>query len=195
MKVTLVPWLQDAKGKSGDTVFKNVKGQTVITKKPRKRKTPYSAKEVAVHTRFTDASDYAEMVMLHPPLLALYEQAAEKSGRSAYQLAREDWFDAPTVSFSDGSLVGYEGHAGDIIKFKIRDEIAVERVIVTLSDDDTGDLIEKGPGVPEVAGSKFWMYTATKAVPSGVTVVVRVEAYDHPGNFGHATGSKKIVAA
>jgi hypothetical protein len=193
MKMKLVPWIREAHGVSGDTVFKEVNGETVVTSTPAKRKTPFGPKEEQMHERFAQASDYADMVLLNPPLMALYEQAAEKTGKSVYVLARTDWWDAPKVSFGNASLVDYEGQPGNVIRFTIRDEIAVNKVIVTLSNDDTGALIEKGQGVPEVAGSTYWMYTATKAVQAGVTVFVSVEAFDHPGNFGRQTGAKKIT--
>jgi hypothetical protein len=192
MKFKLVPWVREAHGSSGDTVFREVNGETIVGARPGKRKTPFTPKQVAVQKRLTRASDYADMVLLHPPLLALYEQAAEKTGKSVYTLARDDWWDAPEVSFGNASLLDYEGRPGDIIRFTIRDLVTVNRVIVTLSDADEGTLIEKGQGVPDVAGSAYWMYTATKAVPAGVTVAVRVEAFDHPGNAGQETGSKKI---
>jgi hypothetical protein len=193
MKFKLVPWVREAHGSSGDTVFREVNGETIVGARPGKRKKPFGPKQVAVQKRLTGASDYADMVLLNPPLLALYEQAAEKIEKSVYTLAREDWWDAPEVSFGNASLLDYEGQPGDIIRFTVRDQVTVERVIVTLSDDDEGTLIEKGEGVPAVAGSTYWMYTATKAVPAGVTVAIRVEAFDHPGNVGQETGSKKIT--
>jgi hypothetical protein len=192
MKLKLAPWIREAHGSSGDTVFREVNGETVVASKPAKRKTPYSPKEIAVHKRFAQASEYADMVLLHPPLLALYEQAAEKSGKSAYAMARSDWWDAPEVSFAPASLAAYEGRVGDVIRFTVRDEVVVDSVVVTLSDDDEGTLIEKGLAVPEVAGTTYWMYKATRPVPAGVTVAFRVEAFDHPGNVGPATGTKKI---
>jgi hypothetical protein len=192
MKMKLVPWIQEAHGKSGDTVFREVNGETIVAATPAKRKTPYGPSELAVQEHFTLATDYADMVMLNPPLLALYQQVTEKTGISPYVLARKDWFDAPKVSFNDASFAGYKGQAGGTIKFIVRDEIPVDQVIVTLSDDETGALIEEGLAVPEVAGTNFWIYTATKPVAAGVSVAIRVEAFDHPGNAGQATGTKKI---
>jgi hypothetical protein len=193
MKFKLVPWVREAHGSSGDTVFREVNGETVVGARPGKRKKPFGPKQVAVQKRLAQASGYADMVLLNPPLLALYEQAAEKTGKSSYTLARQDWWDAPEVSLGNASLIDYEGQPGNVIRFTIRDEIQVDKVIVTLYDDDTGTLIEKGSGVPQVAGTNYWMYTATKPVSAGVTVAVRVEAFDHPGNVGQETATKKIV--
>src|SRR5512139_1934442 len=149
MKFKLVPWVREAHGSSGDTVFREVNGETVVGARPGKRKKPFSPRQVAVQKRLTRAADYAAMVLLNPPLLALYEQAAEKTGKSVYTLARDDWWDAPEVSFGNASLLDYEGQPGNIIRFTIRDQITVNRVIVTLSDADEGTVIEKGQGVPE----------------------------------------------
>jgi len=193
MKMKLVPWIREAHGASGDTVFREVNGETIVAAKPGKRKTPSGPNQLAVQRRFAQATDYADMVLLNPALLALYQQVTEKTGKSSYILARQDWFDAPEVSLSDASFSGYKGQVGDLIKFTIRDQIPVNKVIVSLYDDDTGTLIEQGQGVPEVAGSVYWMYTATKPVPAGVTVAIRIEAYDHPGNVGQVAGTKQIL--
>ena len=192
MKMKLVPWIQEARGKSGDTVFREVDGETVVASKPGKRKTPSSGKQVEFQDRFLDARDYyTDRVKRIPALLALYEQAAEQAGKSVYMMCRRDWYQAPEVR--NPELGGYNGQVGDIVGFKVRNVIPAARAIVTLTDGDTGALIERGQAEPEFEGSSFWQYTATQAVPAGVNVSFRFEVYDYPGNSGEKTDSKRVI--
>jgi hypothetical protein len=190
MKFKLVPWVQEAHGKSGDTVFREVKGETIVAQKPGKKKTPFSEKQVEVQANFTDAADYYNMVMLVPELLALYQQAASKAEKTVFKMCQQDWFDSPQIRRLQ--LEEYEGKAGGVIKFMVKDEIPVEKVIVTLSDEEEGTVIEKGLAVPVQAGTNFWMYTATTSVPAGKMVIVEVIAYDHPGNKGRLSGVANV---
>jgi hypothetical protein len=190
MKMKLVPWIREAHGTSGDTVFREVNGETIVASKPGKRTTPFSEAQVEMQDRFLDARDYYEKVKRMPELLALYEQAAEEAGKSVYMMCRKDWYHAPKVRSL--ALEEYNGQAGGVVKFKVLDEILADRVIVTISDEEAGTLIEKGEAVPEVEGTNFWMYTATTAAPAGRSVVVQVEAYDHPGNKGQVSGNVNV---
>jgi hypothetical protein len=36
------------------------------------------------------------------------------------------------------------------------------------------------------------MFTATKAVQAGVTVAIRIEAFDYPGNTAQLSGAKRV---
>ena len=186
MKMKLVSWIREAHGKSGDTVFREVNGETIVADRPGKRKQPLSEKQQEVQYRFTDARDFYRKVELVPELLAMYEQAAEAAGKSVYMMCRKDWYSVPLVRGLD--LNEYHGRAGEVVKFKVQDDILAASAIVTISDDEEGTLIEWGPAVREVEGANFWMYTTTTAVPAGKSVIVQVEAYDYPGNKGRVSG-------
>ncbi len=192
MKVKLIPWLREASGKYGESVFRKVNGETILALSPSKRTTDYSEQELAVQERFLQARDYADYVQLKPDLLALYQQAAEEAGKSsAYALAREDWFKPPKVTAL--RLDDYNGQAGSLVKFITRDELGVVKAVVTICDEEEGTLIEQGLAVEEVEGAGHWLYTATTQAPSGRSVTVEVEAYDHPGNKGRSSAVRNII--
>jgi len=186
MKLKLVSWIREAHGKSGDTVFREVNGETIVADKPGKRKEPLSDKQTEVQYRFTDARDFYRKVKLVPELLAMYEKAAEAAGKSVYMMCRKDWYSVPLVRGLE--LAQYHGQAGGVIKFKVQDDILAARAVVTLSDDEEGTLIEWGEAVREVEGTNFWMYTTTTAVPAGKKVAIQIEAFDYPGNTGQTSG-------
>ena len=189
MKIKFSPLVEDGRGKSGNGVVKKVNGKYLYASKPTRSAKP-SPKQLEVQDRFTDANDYVDEVNLKPDLLALYEKAAEATGKSIYLLCRKDWYKAPRITRPD--LTEYNGQVGDRILFKVRDVVGAKRAIVTLSDDEAGTLIEKGLAIQEIAGSFEWIYTATKAVQAGVTVAIRVEAFDYPGNQAELTSTKKV---
>jgi hypothetical protein len=191
MKFKLVPWVEKAQGTSGDTVFREVKGETVVAKKPGKRTKPFSEKQLEVQAVFNDGTSYYNMVRLVPELLALYEKAAKATGKSTYQLCRKDWKDSPKVRRLE--LHEYEGKAGGVIKFLVQDTIPADKIYVFLSDEEEGIVIEKGLAVPVVAGTDFWKYTATTDVPAGRSVIVEVIAYDHAGNKGRLSGVANVL--
>ncbi len=193
MKAKLVGWIEETSGSYGDTVFKEKDGQTHIVRKPRKRKSEYTEKEVTEKKRWAMAKDYYQYVQLKPELLALYQQASEDTGKTVYILCQQDWLKPPKIT--DFKLGGYKGKPGDVIRFWTRDEIGVVEAVVTISDEEEGTVIEKGLAVPEVKGAKFagfWMYTATTAVPAGKSVIVEIEVFDHPGNKDRISGQQII---
>jgi len=191
MKIKLIPWLREASGKYGESVFRTKDGESILALSPSKRKTPFSEAELGVQERFLQARDYANYVKLKPELLALYEQAAKEMGKSVYMLCRDDWYKPPKITAFE--LDDYNGHAGSTISFITRDELGVVQAIVFISDEEEGTLIEKGLAVEEVEGSGHWLYTATTTVPAGKSVIVEIVAKDHPGNKERVSGS--IIAA
>src|SRR5512139_1656988 len=190
MKIKFSPLIEDARGKSGNGVVKKVNGKYIVASTPTKSDKPATPKQVAVQDRILDATDYINEVKLNPDLLALYEKVSKASKRSVNQLCRTDWFKAPRITRPD--FTEYDGQVGNVIRFKVRDVVGAKKAIVTLSDDDEGTLIEKGLAVKEIEGTSQWMFTATKAVQPGVTVAIRIEAFDYPGNSTELTGSKRI---
>ena len=190
MKIKFSPLIEDARGKTGNGVVKKVNGKYIVASKPTPSSKPRSASQLEVQDHFTDANDYADEVQLKPDLLALYEKAAEASGKSVYQLCRNDWFKAPRITRPDFSE--YNGQVGNRILFKVRDVIGASKAIVTLCDEESGELIEKGLAVQEIPGTSQWIYTATKAVQPGVSVVINIDAYDYPGNKTHQSGTKPV---
>jgi hypothetical protein len=188
-KATLSPVFDKVTGTYGDLVFREVNGETIWAHKPKQ-----SAETEAVQTAFTErckrGQDYHNRVKKEPAVLALYEQAAEATGLSVYRLCTSDYHHPPTVD--SPQLSEYKGQAGDGILFNARDDFGVVKVIVTISNEDEGTLIEQGMAVPEVEDTSYWMYTATQTVPAGTTVAIRFEAFDRPRGMGSLTATKRI---
>lgn len=190
MRIKFSPLVEDARGRSGNGVVKKVNGKYIVASKPTRSDKPATPGQLAVQDRMLDANDYINDVMLDPDLLALYEKAAKASKKSVNQLCRTDWFKAPRITRPD--FTEYDGQVGNVIRFKVRDVVGAKKAIVTLSDGDEGTLIEKGLAVKEIEGSSQWIFTATKAVQAGVTVAIRIEAFDYPGNSTELTGTKRV---
>ena len=190
MKIKFSTLVEDVRGKSGNAVVKKVNGKYIVASTPTPSGKPPSAGQQEVQDRLADANDYADEVQLRPDLLALYEKAAEASGKSVRQLCRNDWYKAPRITRPD--FTEYYGQVGDRILFKVRDVVGASKAIVTLCDEETGELIEKGLAVQEIPGTSQWVYTAMKAVQPGVSVVINVDAYDYPGNKTHQSGTTNV---
>jgi hypothetical protein len=188
-KAKLSPVFDEVSGTYGDLVFREVNGETIWAHKPRQ-----SAETEAVQAAFTArckrGQDYYNRVKKEPAVLALYEQAAEATGKSVYKLCTSDYHQNPTVDSPE--ISEYKGQAGYKILFNARDDFGVVKVIVTISDEDQGTLVEQGLAVPEVEDTSYWMYTTTQTVPAGTTVAIRFEAFDRPRGMGSATVTKRI---
>jgi hypothetical protein len=188
-KAKLSPVFDEVRGAYGDLVFKEVKGKTIWAHKPNQKDGPNTA-QVAFTKRALRAREYAKLVEKDPALLVLYQEAAEKTGITVNRLATFDFQHKPVVV--EINPIDYNGKIGDPIRFVATDDFGVVRAIVTLSDADEGTLIEKGEAVLPFEGTAYWKYTATKAVPAGTTVSIRVEAFDRPYGMGMQDGTKRI---
>ena len=189
-KAKLSPVFDEVRGAYGDLVFKEVNGITVWAHKPVQKDGPNTA-QTAFRTRCLRANEYAKLVSKDPGMLALYEEAAERTGKSVRRLCTSDFHHQPEIS--EFHLDAYNGRIGDLIQFVAMDDFGVVRATVTLSDEEEGTLIEQGEAVPQVDGTAYWQYAATKAVPAGISVIVRIEAYDRPYGRGTISGTKPIV--
>jgi hypothetical protein len=188
-KAKLNPVFDEVRGSYGDLVLKEVNGNTIWAHKP-KQGAELGTAQAAFKERCLRAKDYVTFVKKNPETLALYEQAAEATGKSVHRLCTSDYHNPPVVV--DINAIGYKGQVGDVLKFIARDDFGVVDVLVTLSDDEKGTLIEQGYAVPEVEDTAYWMYTATQPVPAGTTVCMRVEAFDRPRNMGRQQGTKRV---
>lgn len=189
-KAKLSPVFDEVRGAYGDLVFKEVKGITVWAHKPVQTDGPNTA-QTAFRTRCLRGHEYARLVTKDPGMLALYQEASERTGKSVYRLCTSDFHHQPEIS--EFHLDAYNGRIGDLITFVAMDDFGVVRATVTLSDEEAGTLIEQGEAVPQVDGTAYWQYAATKAVPVGTTVCVRIEAFDRPYGRGTISGTKPIV--
>ena len=187
-KAKLNPVFDQVSGAYGDLVLKEVNEETVWAHEPHQN--GLNEAQTAFQQRCMRANEYAKLVNKDPALLVLYEEAAERTGKSVHRLSTSNYHHQPVVV--DPDFLDYNGKIGDLVKFVAMDDFGVVRAIVTRSDADLGTLIEKGEAVPQVVGTAYWKYTATKAVPAGTTVSIRIDAFDRPNGMGMEQGTKRV---
>jgi hypothetical protein len=168
-------------GKIGDLlIFRQVKGKTVVSKIPEQSKTA-TEKQKATRKRFQQATLYAKAAIESSNTKELYAAAAKKGknkGKTAYNIAVADFFNAPDIDSID--LSNYTGAAGDEIRVIASDDFAVKSVRVQIINAD-GSTVEEG----EAANTEgnLWIYAAVQnnESPDGDKIVVTVS--DLPGNI------------
>src|SRR5690349_8671774 len=117
MKVKLNPMFEQASGQLGDIVFREVRGETVASRKPSVSGEP-SADQIAHRELFKQAAAYGKSVMANAETLALYEEVAQNKNMPVFALMVADYFNAPTVDNVD--LSAYNGQVNDLINIIAR---------------------------------------------------------------------------
>jgi hypothetical protein len=163
-------------GKVDQFVYRNRNGKTVMARKPDESSKPPSAKQENAKDNFRLASQYAKGVMDDPALKAFYASKAAP-GKSAYNMAVADYFDAPRIK--EIITNGYSGNVSDKIAVKAVDRFKVESLKVKITKAD-GTLVEEGAATQ---GTVFWEYSCTSNNASISDCIVMVTAFDLPGNF------------
>lgn len=130
-----------------------------------------------MRSRFQEAVIYGKSVLADPTTKALYEEKTAP-GKSAYNVAVADYFNAPNIKEVD--LSNYTGEEGSTIRIKATDDFEVADVQVKIANAD-GTLVEVGNAVLQSDGL-FWLYTATKLNESLQGDKITVTVSDIPGN-------------
>jgi predicted membrane-bound mannosyltransferase len=166
-------------GKIGDLlIFRQVNGQTVVSKIPERSQTA-SEKQKEQRKRFQRATVYAKAAVDDPETKALYAGEAGKSkGKTAYNIAVADFFNAPDIETVD--LSDYTGSVGDTVRVAATDDFLVKSVYVSIVDAD-GATVEEGDAVRGTGN--LWIYTATKHNDSVSGYRIEITASDLPGNI------------
>ncbi|GAA4795288.1 hypothetical protein GCM10023231_24620 [Olivibacter ginsenosidimutans] len=161
-------------------VFRQRGDQTIIARKPRKRKDGklFTDVQLQVQNRFLDASLYARKAIADPELKAAY-QAKANVNQTAYNVAVKDFFTPPVVRRLDDRA--YTGVVGDLLSILIKDVLMVTEVMVEILDDD-GTVIESGYAESVDNQGIEWFYTATVDNEDYNTVSFRISMVDTPGN-------------
>jgi hypothetical protein len=165
------------RGKIGDLlVFRQLHGQTVISKVPQPSK-KLSGKQKEYRKHFQQAVIYAKTATADPVTKEAYRSAATK-GLTAYNVAVADMLNAPGIENID--LSNYAGHAGDTIRITVKDDFFVKEVKVAIVNDDAS-LVEEGKAIPDPSGLS-WTFTATQNNENTGGDKITVTASDLPGN-------------
>ena len=173
--------LDHVRGKIGDLVFREVGGQTILSKAPSFGKKRYKKPNKGC-TNFKRAAEYARGVQDDPEILAEYSQKAS-GNRAAYHVAVGDCLKPPEIRNID--ISGFHGHEGDKILVTAVDNFKVVRVQVEIATEE-GRILEAGDAAP-TADPEIWAYTVGAEYESTRGLVARAFAWDRPENKAEGT--------
>ena len=180
MKFKLNRAFTAASGELDGLIYRNIRGQVIVSPKPDMSNVISSESQIAHRERFKQAAAYGKAALANPTVRAMYEAAAKDKDMPVFAATIADFFNAPTIDNVD--VLAYNGQVGDLISIMARDDFGVASVHVSITDQDNGGaLIESGNAVETAAGSGQWVYTATAPVASGTDVIINAVATDRPG--------------
>jgi hypothetical protein len=83
----------EIQGTMYDVVFKrSPQGKSIVTKKPDMSNVQWSKAQLENRKRMRYSNHYARAAMADPEVRSVYEARAAKEGRSAYNVARSDYW-------------------------------------------------------------------------------------------------------
>lgn len=176
MAITNNILLKDARGCIGNMTVSQRGKKTVLSAKRGPSSKPPSEEQLKVLARFSSCSAYARAACTNPALKEAYQENAEP-GRSSYQAAMKDAFNAPTI-------LDVSRHEKMIVVETI-DDFKVKSVSVSVYDE-ADELIEKGEAVMET-NELYWTYQLISKKSEVVGVRFVIVAEDYPGNETEAT--------
>lgn len=179
-KNTNNPLLKGITGRIGDWQFKQVRGKTVIAKRPRKvsKRKAASPQQQETRDRFREATAYAHAALADDTKRTYYQQQAKKLNLpNAYTAAITDFMRKTRVINIDTQR--YTGKAGgEISVHAVKRAFGIKEVKVTLSSKG-GDVIEQGLATHQ--RGYLWTYqTRVPALKEGV--IITIDTRDAPGN-------------
>ena len=133
MKVKLNPMFEELSGQLGDLVFREVRGETIASRKPSGGAEP-TEDQVAQRERFKLAAAYGKSVMGDQATLAMYAEAAKNKKMPVFALMVADFLHAPTIVNVDVSA--YHGVSGDPIRIITSDDFSVVQVSILITGED-----------------------------------------------------------
>ena len=95
MKVKLNPMFEQVSGQLGEMVFRELRGETVASRKPTLSGEP-TVDQVAQRERFKQAAAYGKSALAVAGTRALYEEAAKSKNMPVFALTVADFFNAPS---------------------------------------------------------------------------------------------------
>lgn len=188
-KVTLNPIFEAISGNVGDLVLRELRGQTIVSRKPALNG-ELSAAQIAHRDRFKRAVAYAKSVLADPAVRPVYEAVAFAKNTQVFALIIADFLNLPKIVSVDSSQ--YNGQAGGVIKVITTDDFGVANLRIDIYDADEGTDFESGQAVESPAGSGYWYYTTIANAPAGIVAGIQVTATDRPGGSATQRGTKQI---
>jgi hypothetical protein len=174
------PLTKGVSGMVGKTFyFREVFGQQQIVNRP-KKPTSFSESQLFNQGRMQRASAYARKQMKNPEIEKEYAKVVDASRRSSYHAALVDWLNPPTVHYIKTTL--YKGAIGNTITIKATDDFKVVRVAVEIFNAK-GKLLEEGDAARYIYKPFIWKYKASVINSKLKGTVIKVIAFDRPGNM------------
>lgn len=189
-KIKLNPILEEVRGQIGDLVFREVNGETVLSRKPTASGNEPTQNQAEQRERFKQAVAYGRYVMSDDDVRELYEEASQRKGVPLFALTVADFLNPPVINQLD--ITTYNGQVGQVITINTIDDFGVVSVHVTITDN-TGTVIESGNAEETSDGSGRWTYMTTEEAPVGTTALhVNAVATDRPGGLANLTNTKTL---
>ncbi|HBL73949.1 MAG: hypothetical protein A2W90_12140 [Bacteroidetes bacterium GWF2_42_66] len=166
-------------GRVGNLIFRRRKSddKIFVARRPVASEEEPTEAQKNVQRKFQRGIVYGSSAVADPATKALYAAKAT-GGRSAFNVAIADYFNAPQIE--EINLDNYSGAVGSTIAVTVTDDFAVSSVHVKIENMD-GSLVEEGEAVPGTSDVD-WIYTATVTNENLAGDKITVTAYDMPGN-------------
>jgi len=160
--------LRGVSGKLGGLVIRQMRdGSIRLSAQPDFSNRQFSSAQKDHQRRFKTAAAYARQAAQVEPI---YAELAERTMRSAYNIALSDWFNPPVIHCIE--------RRGKTIRVEASDDVMVIKVHVQILDEN-GRVLEQGEAIqrnPEI-GPEWWEYVSST---EGQTIVA--EARDLADN-------------
>jgi len=189
-KIILNPIVEQVSGGLGNLVFRELRGETILSRKPVSNGAEPTPGQAAHRERFKQAVAYGKFAMADNASREFYQYAAGQKNIPAFALSVADFLNLPSVEEVD--LSAYEGQVNDSIKIITSDDFGVVNLHVAISNNQGGAIIESGQAIEYPVGTGRWNYTATAAVTPGTAVTIEVTATDRPGGTAVNTSAKTL---
>jgi hypothetical protein len=173
--------LKGLKGQLGkELVIKHYGKKIVVSSFPNMEDVKPSPLQQLKRSRFADAMTYAKQQMASKEGYNLY-LTRSTSSRRPLNVAVADFLKAPVVK--SVNVAEYNGVPLGQIQIEAIDDFQVERVTVTLGFEGK-EPVEVGEAILQTDG--LWMYLVKKVHSQTEGLIIRVQAYDRPGNVGES---------
>jgi len=176
-KIELNSALKAIHGGLDNWVYRNIRGQMVLSRRPTASGTVSEA-QADVRERFRHAAAYAKATLLDTIQRAAYDMVAKAKGLPVFSVMLTDFLKPPVVELLD--LTAYHGQVGDVIRVSASDYVGVTAVNVAIRAPDL-TVREEGAAVLQ---SGVWVYTATTLRIAEEAVTITATAVDRPGHTG-----------
>jgi hypothetical protein len=179
-KTPLNPAVGPLKGRVDGWVYRQVLGQTVVSRRPQTKDKAATEAQAVQRQKFSGAIAYAQRILGDPWHLKMYQALARAQNRRYDKLLVSDYLTPPTVEEID--LSEYNRQPGSRITILALDDVEVVSVRIVIRTA-ANVVVEEGWAEKE---HEIWRYRATARAPVDVLTVMAT-ATDRPAHTGTLT--------